>query len=147
MMDYEIVELQEKKVVGISAHTCNEDPNMEQVIGGLWEKLYQGGIYGQVQNKVNDHAIGLYSEYTENGYCVTVGCEVDTVANQELVVKVIPAGRYAKFSIHGHMQKAVAQAWEAIWQMDLDRSFAGDFEEYLNHDFEAADIMIYIALK
>lgn len=146
-MTYEIVELQAKKVVGVSATTCNEHPNMGQIIGGLWEKLYQGGVYESIQNKVNDHAIGLYSDYTEKGYCVTVGNEVSYVANEELVVKVIPAGRYAKFSIHGHMQQAVAKAWEAIWQMDLDRSFAGDFEVYLNSDWEEADIEIYIALR
>jgi len=34
-----------------------------------------------------------------------------------------------------------------IWKMDLKRSFTGDFEEYLNCDWENADIEIYIALK
>ncbi|MGL5675201.1 MAG: GyrI-like domain-containing protein [Cellulosilyticaceae bacterium] len=146
-MTYEIVELQEKKVVGVSATTCNTDPNMGQIIGGLWEKLYQGGINAQINNKINDYAIGLYSDYTADGYCVTAGNEVSEVANEGLTVKIIPAGRYAKFSVHGHMEKAVAEAWQKIWQMDLDRSFTGDFEEYLNSDWEAADIDIYIALK
>jgi predicted transcriptional regulator YdeE len=45
------------------------------------------------------------------------------------------------------MEKAVAEAWEEIWKMDLERSFTGDFEEYLNSDWENADIDIYIALK
>ncbi len=27
-----------------------------------------------------------------------------------------------------------------IWQTDLDRAFTGDFEEYLNSDWENADI-------
>ncbi len=45
------------------------------------------------------------------------------------------------------METAVAKAWDKIWKMDLDRSFTGDFEEYLNSDFENADIDIYIALK
>lgn len=146
-MTYEIVELKEKKVVGVSANTCNEDPHMGQIIGRLWEKLYQGGVHDAIQNKVNDYAIGLYSDYTEKGYCVTAGNEVSEVANEGLTVKVIPAGRYAKFSIHGHMEKAVAKAWGEIWQVDLDRSFTGDFEEYLNSDWEEADIDIYVALK
>lgn len=29
----------------------------------------------------------------------------------------------------------------------MDRSFTGDFEEYLNSDWKNADINIYIALK
>ena len=44
-MKYEIVTLQEKKIVGVQARTGNEDPNMQMVIGGLWQKYYQGNIY------------------------------------------------------------------------------------------------------
>lgn len=40
-MKYEIVNLEEKIVVGVSAITGNDDPNMVKTIGGLWEKLYK----------------------------------------------------------------------------------------------------------
>ncbi len=146
-MTYEIVNLEEKIVVGVSAVTGNSDPEMGAIIGGLWEKLYQGGINEQIKNKVNEYAIGLYSDYKDDQYCVTVGSEVSKADNENLTAKVIPAGRYAKFSIHGHMVQAVAQAWEAIWQLDLERSFTGDFEEYYNCDATQADIAIYIALR
>ena len=146
-MNYEIVNLDEKILVGVSAITGNNDPKMGEVIGGLWEKLYQGGVSATIKNKINEYAIGLYSDYIDDKYSVTVGNEVAKVENDELKVKVIPAGKYAKFSVHGHMVKAVAQAWEKIWQMNLDRRFTGDFEEYLNCDWENADIDIYVALK
>ena len=146
-MNYEIVTLPEKIVVGVSATTSNNDPEMGKVIGGLWEKLYQGGVNAAIKNKVNESAIGLYSDYAADSYCVTAGNEVSTAENPELTVKIIPAGKYAKFSVHGHMERAVAQAWGEIWQMDLPRSFTGDFEEYLNSNFENCDIDIYIALK
>ncbi len=146
-MNYEIVNLEPKIVVGVSAITSNTDPKMGEVIGGLWEKLYQGGVNGAIKNKRNEYAIGLYSDYSNDQYCVTAGNEVLKPENDELTVKRIPAGKYAKFSVHGHMQKVVAQAWEEIWKMDLDRSFTGDFEEYLNSDWENSDIDIYIALK
>lgn len=146
-MNYEIVNLGEKMIVGVSTETSNEDPKMSEKIGKLWAKLYQGGFNATISNRVNDYAIGLYSDYTENGYTVTVGNEVAKSENGELTTKIIFAGRYAKFFVHGHMEKAVAQAWGEIWSMDLDRSFTGDFEEYLNSDFENADINIYIALK
>ena len=45
------------------------------------------------------------------------------------------------------METAVAKAWSEIWSMSLDRSFTGDFEEYLNSDFENCNCDIYIALK
>ena len=146
-MNYEIVNLDQKIMVGVSAITSNNDPKMCEVIGGLWEKLYQGGVNVKIRNKVNEHAIGLYSDYLNDQYCVTVGNEVSESENDEMTVKRIPAGRYAKFSVHGHMEKAVAEAWGEIWKMDLDRSFTGDFVEYLNSDWENADIDIYLALK
>ncbi|MGL4345308.1 MAG: GyrI-like domain-containing protein, partial [Cellulosilyticaceae bacterium] len=105
------------------------------------------GVSQRIQNKANDYAIGLYSEYSPEGYVVTVGNEVSKSENSELVTKVIPAGKYAKFVVRGHMQQAVAKAWEQIWQMELERSYTGDFEEYLNSDFENCEIAIYIALK
>jgi predicted transcriptional regulator YdeE len=44
------------------------------------------------------------------------------------------------------MQKAVADFWIELWQMDLNRSFQCDFEEYQNCDMENAEIHIYISL-
>ncbi|URZ08622.1 GyrI-like domain-containing protein [Clostridium felsineum] len=146
-MKYEIVSLKEKIVVGVSAITGNDDPNMGKAIGGLWEKLYQGGINKTIKNKVNEYAIGLYSDYKDNKYLVTAGNEVCKAENEGLIIKKIPAGKYAKFSIEGHMERAVAEAWNKIWEMDLDRSYEADFEEYLNSDFDNAKIDIYISLK
>ena len=146
-MNYEIVNLEEKIVVGVSTITSNDDPNMGKIIGGLWEKLYQGGVNEIIKNKVNEYAIGLYSDYEDNRYLVTAGNEVCKVENEGLTIKKIPAGKYAKFSIEGHMEKAVAEAWNEIWEIDLDRSYKADFEEYLNSDFDNAKIDIYISLK
>ncbi len=146
-MKYEVVNLEEKIIAGISAVTSNNSPKMTEVIGNLWTELYQGGISQSIQNKVNSYAIGLYSDYSGDNYTVTVGNEVSKAENDKLTVKVIPAGRYAKFSVHGNMVTAVAEAWSEIWKINLDRSFTGDFEEYLNSDNENADIDIYIALK
>lgn len=146
-MDYKIVELEEKVMVGVSATTSNDDPKMGEIIGNLWVDLYQGGVSEKIKNKVNEYAIGLYSDYSENDYVVTAGNEVSKAENNEFSIKTIPAGKYAKFSVQGHMEKAVGQAWGEIWKMPLERSFTGDFEEYLNSDFENCEIDIYIALK
>lgn len=146
-MKYEVVNLEKKKIVGVSSVLSNSNPSMSEIIGGLWKTLYQEGVYETIQNKKNEHAIGLYSDYEGENYCATAGIEVTHVQNPELSVKVIPAGRYAKFSIHGHMEREVAKAWEEIWKMDLERSFQGDFEEYLNDDWEEADIDLYIGIK
>lgn len=41
-MKYEIVELEPKTVVGISAVTSNNDPEMQKKIGDLWDKAVSG---------------------------------------------------------------------------------------------------------
>ena len=86
-MNYEIVNLEEKVVVGVSAITSNSDPKMGEIINGLWEKLYQGGVNAAIKNKINEYAIGLYSDYENDKYCVTAGNEVSKADNEELTVK------------------------------------------------------------
>ena len=143
-MSYEIVELKEKTIVGFAARTSNEDPQMGAIIGGLWKQLYTPENTEKIQNRVNSYAIGLYSNYDKEGYQVTAGFEVsDAESGNGFTVKNIPAGRYAKFSVHGDMIEAVANSWKEIWETPLDRTFTGDFEEYLSQK----DIDIYIAIK
>ena len=143
-MNYEIVELKEKTIVGFAARTSNEDPQMGAIIGDLWKQLYTPENTEKIQNRVNSYAIGLYSDYDKEGYQVTAGFEVsDAESGNGFTVKTIPAGRYAKFSVHGDMIEAVANSWKEIWETPLDRTFTGDFEEYLSQE----DIDIYIAIK
>lgn len=146
-MKYEILTLAEKTIVGISARTSNSDPKMGEVIGGLWQTFYQDGISSSIRNRSNTYAIGLYSDYEGDSYQVTVGHEVSETEDTENTIKKIPTGRYAVFTVQGHMVKAVADAWQDIWKIDLDRSYTGDFEEYLNDDMENARVRIYIALR
>ena len=143
-MNYEIVELKEKTIVGFTARTSNEDPQMGAIIGDLWKQLYTPENTEKIQNRVNAYAIGLYSDYDKEGYQVTAGFEVsDAESRNGFAIKTIPAGRYAKFSVHGDMIEAVANSWKEIWETPLDRTFTGDFEEYLSQE----DIDIYIAIK
>jgi len=151
-MNYEIVNLQEKTVVGVIAQTNNTAPDMGIVIGGLWEQFYGNGIYAAIQNKSNDKALGIYTDYAGNekdDYSVIVACEADNTDRipQGTEKRVIPAGKYAKFIVRGNMQKVVAEFWQKLWDMDLPRAFNYDFEEYQNGDMENAEIHIYIGLK
>lgn len=144
-MNYEVVELKEKKIVGFKARTSNASPDMSSIIGSLWQKLYTPANTAKITNRANAYSIGLYSDYEGEEYDVTAGFEVKDIAgvsDDELTIKVIPAGKYAKFSVHGDMVEAVAAAWGEIWATPLDRTFTGDFEEYISME----DIDIYIAI-
>lgn len=50
-MDYEIVMLEEKIAVGISARTNNTSPDMGAVIGGLWNRFFNEGVYASIPQK------------------------------------------------------------------------------------------------
>lgn len=152
-MTYEIVELKEKIVAGFADVTSNTAPDMGMKIGKLWQSLYNGTAQA-MKDRVNAKAIGLYCDYgvpTKDDYTVLAGCEVSSKESSQeagLAVKVIPAGRYAKFVIKGDVQVAVAQAWGEIWNTPLERTFTGDFEEYQeDSDGKTATIFIYIAIK
>ncbi|NFA42010.1 AraC family transcriptional regulator [Clostridium botulinum] len=150
-MNYEVVNLKEKKVVGVTARTKNCDENMIKIIGSLWQNLYEGGVYNTIKNKVNDKAIGIYSDYesdVNSEYSVTVGCEVNEIEDisEDTIVKVIPSGKYAKFIVRGQVQQAVNDFWQELWNMKLNRNYKCDFEEYQNCDMENAEIHIYISI-
>ena len=151
-MKYEIVNLSEKKMIGVEARTNNMAPDMPAVIGGLWDKLFRGGIYNSIKNKSNNKAIGAYSEYASDAsgdYTVTIGVEVNDVNDipAGTVEKTIPGGKYAKFIVKGDQVKAVQEFWQKLWKMDLDRSYKCDFEEYQDDNMEDATVYIYISLK
>ncbi|HYH04284.1 MAG TPA: GyrI-like domain-containing protein [Bacillota bacterium] len=151
-MDYEIVNLEAKTVAGITIRTSNQDPGMSKAIGGLWQRFFTEGVYQAIPGKANVKSIGLYTNY-ENGvngaYDVMVCCEVKTGAKlpDGVQSQIIPAGRYAKFVVNGHMPKALAEFWAKLWGMDLDRKFDCDFEEYQSGDPNNAEVHIYISLR
>ena len=152
-MNYEIVNLEEKRVVGLAARTNNQSPEMGAVIGGLWEKFYGEGVYAQIENKTSDKVLGIYTDYAGGAmddYTIMVAGEAaeSETMPKDTIVKTIPAGRYAKFVVKGDMHTAVANCWMEIWSMDLPRTFISDFEEYQDDCMDGdAEIHIYVGLK
>lgn len=152
-MNYETVLLEQKAFAGVKDITNNASSDMGLKIGGLWQKLYSG-IAQSMKNRVNAKSVGLYCDYQQNGdYTVLAGCEIPVEKIQDaekegLAVKTVPAGKYAKFVVKGNVQTAVAAAWSDIWQMPLERTFTGDFEEYQEDTVSGeGTIFIYIAIK
>lgn len=150
-MDYEIVTLKEKIAVGVSARTNNASPDMGAVIEGLWNRLYKEGVYATIPCKVNEKALGIYTDFAQDAqgdYTALAACETSKEPQSgDLAVCRIPAGKYAKFVVHGDMVQAVAAAWQEIWKMDLPRTYQCDFEEYQDDHMEDAEIHIYVGLK
>ncbi|MCT4618709.1 MAG: GyrI-like domain-containing protein [Marinisporobacter sp.] len=153
-MKYEIVTLNQKTVVGIIKQTTNEGGQCVKDIGEIWQNFITTGIYEKIVEKVNHKVIGLYTDYQGDftkPYDFIACCEVmdDRMLDSFLTKKIIPKGKYAKFIINGDVEKAVGQFWTKLWQMDLDRAYTCDFEEYQNNSqhMKNQEIHIYISLK
>ena len=152
-MSYELVELEEKTVVGLTARMGNRDPNCGAVIGGLWQRLFGEGVFFAIPSPADDHSIGLYDNYETdmNGlYDVTIGRAVTDRAGRPegTAVKTIPAGKYAEFVVRGDVQQAIGAFWTEVWKLPLDRAYTADFEEYWPEQAgEEPEIHVFLALK
>ncbi len=152
-MNYEIVELEEMKVSGLSVRTTNENMQALADIGTTWQKLITNESLLKRPTRLNEKAIGLYTEYESDftkPYTFLAGYEVSEHEEKvkELSHFYIQPGKYAKFTVKGDVQKTVIEVWQAVWATDLDRAYTTDFEYYHNDgDMTDTTIDIFIALK
>lgn len=147
-MDYKVVNIKEKLVVGSSIVTSNQ----ENKIGECWSEFINGGIYQSIPNKKDSKAIGLYYDYKSDMtdiYNFMCCVEVEKKNSVGLKEVVIPQSNYAKFTIKGNMITDVIKVWQKIWEMDLDRKYSYDFEVYHNdsEDINNQTIDIYISIN
>lgn len=150
-MEYEIVELKEKNVAGIKARLNNNSEDFSLKMGSLWEEYFKT-IYGRVNDKTTGIPIGLYTNYSSdnNGdYDCYICSEVNSIAQEkDIATTKISAGKYAKFIVKGSAETAVKGFWSSLWNMDLDRKYDCDFEEYVSgEDTENMEIHMYISLN
>lgn len=142
-------------VIGIAVRTTNENNKAAQDIGALWTKFMSENIAKQIPGKISHTIYSIYTEYEKDHtkpYTTILGCRVENIEHipDGMVGITIAEGQYAHFLAKGNlMQGAVYQAWENIWQSDIDRAFTTDFEVYGEkaQNPEAAEVDIFIALK
>lgn len=151
-MNYEVVTLKEKMVVGKSIMTTNENGKAMEDIGDMWQEFIGGNIFDSIKNKTTGKGIGLYTDYEGDAtkpYRFMCCSEVSKSDNPTLETRTIQGGKYAKFTIKGHMIASVGKAWQEIWSMDLDRKYTHDFELYHNdsEDMNNQTIDIYISIN
>ena len=124
---------------------------MGAVIGGMWERFFTQGIYEAIPDKCSGMPMGIYSGYAGgilDDYDFTAGCQTLAEGNapEGMALIRIPAGKYARFVVKGHMH-AQCQILAGAVEDGSGQSFQGGFEEYRNQDVENAEIHIYVGLK
>lgn len=152
-MEYEVVTLEARMVAGIGTHTGNSAPDMKQKIGKVWmDFMMPGGAMERMPGKQGEQCYGLYHRYQwdDASYDVLAAWEIapDTALPEGFEAVMIPAGKYAKFSFQGDVQADTGKFWNVVWNTELPRAYAVDFEVYTveNGDEANAKIDIYVGL-
>lgn len=154
-MNYEIVNVRKKVISGIGITTTNKNGKSMEDIAAIWGKLIEGDMFSQISESISDKGFALYTDYEADytkPYYYLAGREVEDVKlniEKGFEFREIPNGKYAKFTVKGHPQKAVLEVWNNVWKLDLNRKYSCDFEVYHNdsEDLDNRTIDIYISLN
>jgi predicted transcriptional regulator YdeE len=157
------VQLQGFEVIGIDVRTNNaNEAGQNGIIGKQWQRVMQEGLLDRIPNRADQNILAVYTDYASdaNGdYTFVLGAKVRPAVNapvpKGMVIKSIPAGRYAVFtSDRGPVARDVVETWKQIWAYyqsptSGQRVYHADFELY---DQRAADpnnaqVDIYIGVK
>jgi predicted transcriptional regulator YdeE len=159
----QIVSQESFQVVGISASTNNaKEAGPDAIIGTLWQQFLSQGLLNKIPDRVDQSITAVYTDYVSdaNGqYTFVLGARIrpipDPVLPEGMVIKTVPAGRYAVFtSERGPVAKVVVETWKQIWAYfqnpaNGQRAYRADFEVY---DQRSADpnntqVDIYVGVR
>ena len=149
-MNHKTISLAAFTVAGISLRASNDRP---QEIGALWQRFYAEGIATKVPNKRSENIHSVYIDYESDHtkpYTLIIGCEVSDAASlpSGLVLKIVPAAKYAVIPANGKQPDALIAAWQEVWKSDLPRTYSGDFDLYVSQgsDPQDLDVNLYVAI-
>ncbi len=138
----------------LKANESNQDDISRQDYGQLWQTFEESEFYDIIPNKVGNEILAVYHSYDEEfegSFLYFVGCQVieGTEVPDGLESFEIPAGLYAKFTVHGEIPECTASAWKTIGAANLDRALIVDFELYdeRSADRDNAVIDIFLSIK
>ena len=142
-------------IIGISIKTSNKDGQAGQDIPALWGRFMGEGIAAKIPNKLSEEIYSIYTNYEGDHtqpYTTLLGCRVENLGEvpDGMTAMTFAEANYEAFVAKGNlMQGAVWQTWEKIWEADLDRTYAADFEVYgaKAQNPEDAEVDIFVSVK
>jgi predicted transcriptional regulator YdeE len=135
MQNFTIIHKPPMLVVGIECRTSNDSHAGPHDIPRLWQRFYAENVLGTIPNKASEEVIALYCDYEGDymqPYSCVIGCAVTSLDEipHGMVGKVVPASPFAVFQATGEFPQSLITTWGHIWQSDLKRTYAGDYEVY-----------------
>ncbi len=159
-MQKTIVQLAEKKLVGITTRTNNKhlfesDPSTNKVAATV-QKYFHNGLAEKIHARKNPGTtFCVYTQYESDfnsDYTYFIGEEVTAFDNitEGFETLTIPVQKYAKFTNQpGPMPAVCIDMWKAIWKMnDAElggkRAYIADFEVYDERSVDHAQVVLDI---
>lgn len=137
--NYQIKQTNRELVIaGITIRTTNANNQCIEDINKFWEKFYYENVPSRISDISNRETVyGLYSNYESdlNGaYDFTIGYEVSSVDNipSDMTIIRIPKAEFAVFEVTEELKlhDKLFKLWTNIWNSDVDRAYAVDFEAF-----------------
>ncbi|NDI34134.1 GyrI-like domain-containing protein [Chengkuizengella sediminis] len=154
-----IVKKDEFKIAGLQCRSLMKEDEDQKEIGQLWEEFM--GTLPNIKNKTNENkTYGLCFDFNPktNEFSYVSGVEIDDQTSElpdKIVIKTVPASRYAVFTYKGDMS-GVGAAFKYIYETWLPQSgevpfedFSFEFydERFLGPADKNSEMDIYIPLK
>jgi predicted transcriptional regulator YdeE len=123
-------------IAGMEIRTSNDAGQAEKAIPQLWGEFMQANLTAKLSDIVSPNMYAVYTDYEGDHtkpYTMMLGYEVTNVASvpKNLSVRTIPVAEYETFTAKGDLTKnAVIDAWQKVWQSDLNRTYKTDIEVY-----------------
>jgi len=156
-MKHEEVTLDKFYIVGISVRTTNQNHQSQGDIAKLWEIFFRNGYLQQMLvNKVSNDIYCIYTDYESDytgEYTTIIGYKVSEIkeipTNLSLTIEEIPESKYYKYISEGELPYAVGKTWAHIWQANIDRRYAADFDVYGSESIDPknAKITTFLSIK
>ena len=136
-----VIHQDELFIVGIEARTtAAKEMSAQGVIPQQWQKFMQEGVLQKIRNKADQNIYAVVTDFADKRYgeySVVIGARVTDKSQVPvgLVLKTIPAGKYAIFQTDkGPARQVVPAAWQKIadsedkGELGFTRTYKADYE-------------------
>lgn len=139
---------------GISVRTTNQNGQSAKDIGELWGRFMQGNVLLQIVDRLTDEIYCVYTDYETDHtgfYIAVLGCKVSSLDNipEGLISLTVPHADYVKYIAKGPLPNCVAEAWQLIWNSNLQRTYIADFDVWgaKAQNPQDAEVEIYVGVR
>jgi predicted transcriptional regulator YdeE len=140
-------------VIGISMRTTNEGGRAKADISALFSKFLSLQLPERIPGKISPDIYCIYTEYDSDftaPYTCIVGCRVGSLENipEGFIGIRIAESAYRVFKSVGNLSECVTKTWIQIWQSDINRKYAADFDVYGAGAIDPgnAEVDIYVSI-